>query len=131
MCHPCVERKFRDKSRPFYGIEAGRHVEAKGKTMTTRFVTSLAAVLGLAVVFIAGSPVRTQEPAPPPEQAQAEPAQQEGVTVQARGPVHEAFAEPTLRAPRATPVVPKQPPQDIDEIPPDQKPEGDNVPWIP
>jgi hypothetical protein len=57
--------------------------------------------------------------------------QQEGVEVQARGPVHEAFAEPALRGPRPTPVVTKQPPDPIEELPPDQKPAGDNVQWIP
>src|SRR5207248_1484844 len=33
--------------------------------------------------------------------------------------------------PEASPVVPKEPPEPIDELPPDQKPEGDNVQWIP
>jgi hypothetical protein len=53
------------------------------------------------------------------------------VEVQARGPVHEAFAEPTQARPEATPLVAKQPPEPIDEVPPDQRPEGDNVVWIP
>jgi hypothetical protein len=58
-------------------------------------------------------------------------AAQEGVEVMARGPVHEAFAEPSIRSPRPSPVVPKQPPAPIEEMPPDQKPEGANVTWIP
>jgi hypothetical protein len=57
--------------------------------------------------------------------------QPEGVEVQARGPVHEAFAEPVIRGPRSTPVIAKQPPDPIEELPPDQKPDGDNVKWIP
>src|SRR4029077_5959145 len=44
---------------------------------------------------------------------------------------HEAFAEPISQKPAASPVVPKQPPDPIEEVPPDQKPEGDNVQWIP
>lgn len=56
---------------------------------------------------------------------------QEGVEVQARGPVHEAFAGPAIRGPRATPAVPKQPPEPVPEEPPNQRPEGDNVQWIP
>jgi hypothetical protein len=57
-------------------------------------------------------------------QANAEPE------VLARGPVHEAFAT-TAEAPVASPLVPKQPPEPIDELPPDQKPDGTNVQWIP
>src|SRR4029078_2257878 len=34
-------------------------------------------------------------------------------------------------APAPSPVVKKQPPDPIEELPPDQKPEGDNVQWIP
>ncbi len=60
-----------------------------------------------------------------------DPTPQPGVEVQARGPVHEAYAEPTESRPQPSVVVAKQPPQPIDEIPPDQKPEGDNVVWIP
>jgi hypothetical protein len=52
------------------------------------------------------------------------------VEVQARGPVHEAYAEPSEVHPEPSLVVPKQPPDLIDEVPPDQKPEGDNVVWI-
>src|SRR5687768_3913616 len=55
----------------------------------------------------------------------------EGVEVQLRGPVHEAYAEPTDPQPQAQPVVPRQPPEPIEELPPDQRPEGDDVSWIP
>ena len=53
------------------------------------------------------------------------------VEVLARGPIHEAYAEPSEREPAPTPVIPKEPPKAIEELPPDQKPEGDNVPWLP
>src|SRR5258708_5730929 len=62
---------------------------------------------------------------------QADQPPPEGVEVQARGPVHEAFAQPVNRQPEPGPVVPKQPPEPIEEVPPDEKPEGDNVQWIP
>jgi hypothetical protein len=58
-----------------------------------------------------------------------QPAEQDGVQAQARGPVHEAYAEPGS-APQATPVVAKKPPEPVEELPPDQKPEGDNMHWI-
>ena len=44
--------------------------------------------------------------------------------------MHEAFAEPTDARPEPDPVIPKQPPNPVEEMPPDQKPEGDNVQWI-
>jgi hypothetical protein len=51
--------------------------------------------------------------------------------VLARGPINEAFAEPIDSVPQPGRVVPKQPPEPIEELPPDQKPAGDNVQWIP
>ncbi len=53
------------------------------------------------------------------------------VEVLARGPVHEGYAEPSEREPVASPVIPNEPPKAIEELPPDQKPEGDNIQWIP
>ena len=48
-----------------------------------------------------------------------------------RGPVHEAFAETVTFDPEPGIVVPKAPPEAIEELPPEQRPEGDNVAWIP
>ncbi len=48
-----------------------------------------------------------------------------------RGPLHEAFATPVVFNPAAGPIVPKAPPGPIEELPPDQKPRGDNVEWMP
>jgi hypothetical protein len=50
--------------------------------------------------------------------------------VQARGPLHEGFAQPNT-PPRRGPLVRRQPPAPIREVPPDQKPEGSNVVWLP
>ncbi|WP_020472072.1 YXWGXW repeat-containing protein [Zavarzinella formosa] len=58
-------------------------------------------------------------------------AAEEEVEALARGAIHEAYAEPSERQPTASPIVPKEPPKPIEELPPDQKPEGDNVQWIP
>lgn len=63
--------------------------------------------------------------------AQDQPAQPQGTQVLARGPVHEAYAEPISDQPTEGAVVTKQPPAPIDELPPDEKPAGDNVQWIP
>ncbi|MFO0889095.1 MAG: hypothetical protein U0790_08095 [Isosphaeraceae bacterium] len=47
-----------------------------------------------------------------------------------RGPVHEAFAAPVVHDPQPGLVVPKEPPAAVEELPPDQKPSGQNVQWI-
>jgi WXXGXW repeat (2 copies) len=82
------------------------------------------ALLLLLLLVTAGS--SQQPPAQP-----AQPPDQPGVDVQARGPIHEAFAEPSTTNPEQPAIVTKQPPALIEEMPPDQKPEGDNVQWIP
>jgi len=55
---------------------------------------------------------------------------EEDIQVLASGPIHEAFAEAIALDPEPGIVAPKAPPALIEEIPPDQKPEGD-VQWIP
>ena len=55
----------------------------------------------------------------------------EGAQVLTRGPVHEAFAEMVTFDPLPGIVAPKAPPAAIEELPPDQKPEGANVAWVP
>jgi len=54
----------------------------------------------------------------------------QGVEVLTRGPVHEAYAT-TAEYPAPGPVVAKPPPAPIEELPPDQRPAGDNVQWLP
>lgn len=56
------------------------------------------------------------------------PPAQQGVDVQARGPIHEAFASPTAE-PQVSTIYRKKPPSPIDEMPPEEKPEGQVV-WI-
>ncbi len=55
----------------------------------------------------------------------------EGIEVLTRGPVHEAFAGALASDPQPGLVIQTRPPQAIEELPPDQRPEGDNVTWIP
>ena len=54
-----------------------------------------------------------------------------GVQVLTRGPVHEAFAQTVTFNPEPGIVVPKAPPDLIEELPPALRPAGDNVAWIP
>jgi hypothetical protein len=84
-----------------------------------------------AVVALLGTGTAGARQAPnqdPPDQSQNEPS---GPQVLTQGPIHEAFAEPVLFDPKPGPVVPKAPPAQLQELPPDQKPAGDNVQWIP
>ncbi len=57
------------------------------------------------------------------------PVPEEDFQVLASGPIHEAFAEAVPLDPEPGIVTPKAPPALIEEIPPEQKPEG-NVQWI-
>ena len=59
-----------------------------------------------------------------------DPNGESGVEVLTRGPVHEAFAEPASYNPTQGVVVKREAPAAIEEIPPEDKPEGDNVQWI-
>jgi hypothetical protein len=54
-----------------------------------------------------------------------------GAQVLTRGPVHEAFAGIVTFNPEPGIVVTKAPPDVIEEVPPDERPEGNNVSWIP
>jgi hypothetical protein len=63
--------------------------------------------------------------------ASAVPGDEQGVQVLTRGPVHEAFTGViTFNSERGV-MAPKTPPATIEELPPDERPEGDNVTWIP
>jgi len=48
-----------------------------------------------------------------------------------RGPLHEAFADVSVDKSSPGLVAPRSVPDPINEIPPDYKPEGENVEWIP
>ncbi len=89
---------------------------------------------------------RAQDQAPPPDPTPVEAgagapggqgsdqgaeADASGGQVLTQGPVHEAFAAPVVHDPQPATTVPKQPPDPIQELPPDQKPSGQNIQWIP
>jgi hypothetical protein len=65
------------------------------------------------------------EDQPPPTPAQEQPE------VLTRGPVHEAFAEPVTLEVQAGLIIPNQPPADIEEVPPPDRPQGDEFVWVP
>jgi hypothetical protein len=87
--------------------------------MNARAILTAGLPLLLGFVFLAAAP------------AQAQQAGADDMEVLTRGPVHEAYADPGVTPSEASSIIPKQPPDPINELPPDQKPEGDNVIWIP
>jgi len=87
-------------------------------------------ILGLGTLFSLGA-AQQREPPSADGKPQAAASSQEGVEFLARGPIHEAFAKPTVRGPASSEVIAKEPPKPVDELAPDQKPEGANVQWIP
>jgi WXXGXW repeat (2 copies) len=97
--------------------------------MVNRYFRTLVGVLGLGTLLTLTMVGRPQDPRAGP--AGQGDATQEGVEPLTRGPIHEAFAMPVDITPTAGPVIPKQPPEPLEEVPPDQKPEGENVEWIP
>jgi hypothetical protein len=76
---------------------------------------------------VVGQPALPQ----PPGVSNQEAALPDNAEVLTRGPVHEAYAIPVNTGRKAGLVVPRQPPNAIEEIPPESKPEGENVIWIP
>ncbi len=70
-------------------------------------------------------------PPPAPATAATPAAPAQGEEILTRGPIHEAFAETSPLNPEPGIVVPKTPPEPIDEVPPDEKPAGSDCVWIP
>jgi hypothetical protein len=79
---------------------------------------------GLLLALSANS--QTPPPTPPVPAPGADQAQD-----LTRGPIQEAFGQPLVFNAQPGPIAPKKPPELIQEVPPDEKPEGDNVAWIP
>ena len=84
----------------------------------------LPALALLGALFASDQSAATQEPPRPAPENNAD------IEVQARGPIHEAFAQPGTQKPAPAPIVNKEVPPVIEEVPPEQKPEGVNVQWI-
>src|SRR5262249_11699782 len=53
------------------------------------------------------------------------------ISVQTRGPVHEAFAQPNEPVQDLGPPIPKEPPPALPEQPPEERPDNDSMEWIP
>ena len=89
--------------------------------MNTRHATISLGVLAIAAMVLATATLIAQQPAAPADDGE----------VLTRGPIHEAYAEPVSGQLQPTPIIPRKPPDPIEEVPAEQKPAGDNVLWIP
>lgn len=82
----------------------------------------LVAMLIALVVFGGSTGTGLAQPSDPDES---------GAQALTRGPVHEAFAGIVSYDPEPGIVVTNAPPEPIEEVPPEERPEGNNVAWIP
>lgn len=55
--------------------------------------------------------------------------QEEGEVLE-RGAIHEAYAQPVLVRPSPGPILDRKPPEPLQEVPPEEKPDGENIRWI-
>jgi WXXGXW repeat (2 copies) len=99
-------------------------------SMFTSFTCTRIGGVMLPWVLVAASAVLMQQKSHAQDPG-APPAGPDDGTVVERGPVHEAYAQPSQVNPKPPPPVPRQPPEPVPEQPPDQRPEGANVQWIP
>src|SRR5262245_5081711 len=106
-----VPRRCKNKHR-------GR-VALLGGAPMKQFLRSLAYILAPFVICLLNPAVRADGPDQP------------GIEVDARGPIHEAFAQPWQANPVPNEPVEKKPPEPIPEEPPAEKPQGKNVQWMP
>ena len=96
-----------------------------------RFFVSLALIL----LAVAGNETLAQQAVPPPPAVGSpgiapQTGQASGEEVMTRGPIHEAFAEPVNTGAVQPLIVPKQPPEPINEAPSDTRPADENATWI-
>jgi hypothetical protein len=83
-----------------------------------------AIALAIIMVFATG-PLFGEDTTPPPAPSEEQPE------VLTRGPVHEAFAEPVDLNTQPALVAPTQPPANITENPPAERPTGNQYVWVP
>lgn len=96
-----------------------------------RNLVASSVVAGIAITVAAQNPELPPPPASGGDAAAPTGDQDVESEILTRGPVHEAFAEQYVSDPQPGLIVEQAPPEPIDELPPEEMPEGDNVEWIP
>ena len=79
----------------------------------------------MAMVLTTGNMYGQTESQAPPIPSEEQPE------VLTRGPVNEAFAQPVNLEEESGFIAPKAPPEDIDEVPPAERPVGAQFAWVP
>ncbi|WP_367870551.1 hypothetical protein [Luteolibacter sp. Populi] len=92
--------------------------------------TKYFSILGVAAVLAAASPNFHPFTTAHALETEAVQPKEEDMQILTRGPVHEAFAEAVSERPEPGFIVTKAVPSPIEELPPEQQLEGDNVTWI-
>ncbi len=105
-------------------MKTSKNISSPGQGIAARRASKICVAAVLAVLVSLGWHLTI---------SRAQPADNDeaGATVLTRGPVHEAFAGMVTFNPEPGVVVTKAPPEVIEELPPEERPEGDNVTWIP
>ena len=103
---------------------------AKKDLMNMKLLRCLLIGLVHGTILVAGRiTAQAQDAQNPPAMPTEElPAGSQVVT---GGPVHEAFAKPVSMDPQAPILVPQQPPENLQEVPPAERPGGANIVWVP
>jgi hypothetical protein len=109
--------------------DGGRHLYWEIKSMKPNraigWIVALTVLIGYALAAEQPTPSGEDVNVPPATPAQEQPE------VLTRGPVHEAFAKPVDVQAQAGLVAPNEPPANIEEIPPAERPQGDRFVWVP
>ena len=92
--------------------------------------------VSLAALAVLAAVCGGQPPPPSPVATSPDATLPPGTTVPGQdtltsGPLHEAFAAPTNLSGAAPPIVPRRPPQPINEAPADYRPQAEGTAWIP
>lgn len=110
------------------------------------FSTTLCGLAAIATATLLQLPASGQVPAPPQAPAIAQPQNgqqpnalpapggdpnQPEMKVLDQGPLHEAFAEAVVLENQQPIVIKRDPPEPINELVPEVRPEGENIQWIP
>src|SRR5262245_11278006 len=82
---------------------------------------------GLAFALSLPALAQDSQPLPAPKPAESQP----GVKVAEQGPIHEGFAQPGAQVRGKDLTAPKAPPPPVPELPPETKPAGNDVRWVP
>lgn len=126
-----MRRRIRAPCNPGRGIVKN----SLNRLLPNRWLGVLTGLLCLAAWDAGRVSAQPAESLPLPQVAgqnlEQELSEPEDYEVLARGPVHEAFADPVGLDTEAVVIAPEPPPPPVQEQPPETRPTGENVIWIP